>query len=75
MLRHDLPLPAAPAARRRLWIFAAGILLGGIVTLGAELIWQNRFASGIGLLLALVSGLLYWLERWRGAKAQKDDSQ
>jgi uncharacterized protein involved in exopolysaccharide biosynthesis len=74
-MRHDMPPPSSPAARRRLWIFAAGIVLGGAVTLGAELIWQHRTASGLGLLLAVVSGLLYWLERWRGAKASDSDDR
>lgn len=75
MLRHDLPLPSSPAARLRLWIFAAGILLGGALTIGAEIIWQNRTISGLGLLLAVISGLLYWFERWRGARDSDSDDR
>ena len=46
------------------WVFAGDVVLGALMVLAGEYLWPSRPLQYVGLGLALIGGVLYYLFRW-----------
>jgi Flp pilus assembly protein TadB len=64
-----------PLYRAILWVLVASVLLGAGLTLAGEALFGSRALAIVGLGMALVCGLLYWVLRLRARHAARREDQ
>ena len=57
----DRPVPTYRVIQ---WVFAGDVVLGALMVLAGEFLWPSRPLQYVGLGLALIGGVLYYLFRW-----------
>lgn len=68
MPRDRPPLPRDGIYRSILWVLVLSVVAGAAVTLLGALVWHREDVSETGIWIVLVSGGIYLVFRWLGAR-------
>jgi hypothetical protein len=60
-----------PIYRAILWVLVASVLVGALLTLAGEALFDSRALAAAGLGMAVVCGGLYWVFRLLGRRAAR----
>ncbi len=68
MVRPDAPLPDEPIYRAILLVLVLSVVAGALLALVGDQLWQSDAVGQAGTGIAVVSGLIYFVFRWLGAR-------
>ncbi len=71
MRRNLPPLPKDGIFRAILWILIASTIGGVLIAIGAETLVKSPELNSLGMIVALISGVLYGFFRFLGAREAK----
>jgi len=65
------PLPDSGIYRTIIFLLVVDVVVGVLIALAGELLWQDPAIKLFGTVLALVGAVLYVFFRWLGAKERR----
>jgi len=74
-LQKDRDPRGDPLYRAILWVLVASVVVGAGLTLAGEALFASRALATVGLGMAAVCGVLYWVLRLRARQAARREDE